>query len=663
MRTLKTSIRKEVEKPIRTLMIIAILILGIVGVFLSFMSTRKTLERNLVVLSEFASQAVGKEFSGAMNVVEISGTIARLSNTETAWESKKEILDGFQSKYNWVEYILSDADGNDVSGEGKHPDPAMHQQAMAEGEVVIVDPVYDSAYGGFTITICAPLWEGGLRNTRVVGSVTAVVDGAELCDIMSDLSVGDGGFAYILDGEGKLIAHSDSNQAIEGRNLISQARSSGKWSKHAEYEQEMVNQKSGFGQYYDEDTKESRLMSYVPIDLNNWSVAISVPYMDYLDEVLISIGLTAVLMVVMISMAVTVGKRVGNQITKPIEECAKRLQLLAEGDLDTPIPDMNTEDETLWLADSTKLIVDKMNEIITDIQYLLREMSEGNFVVRSKIGVEAYVGGFNQIIQSIRTLNTRLRDTLKEINEGSHQVEAGAVQMAESAQNLAEGATDQSGSVQELLANITDVTRHVESNNEATEQVYDHAAKVVEEARIGQEKMQELSDAMVRIEESSMQISRIIENIEEIASETNLLSLNAAIEAARAGEAGRGFSVVADQIRKLAEQSAESAVDTRELISTSIEVVNTGGQITKDTAEYLLKVIEGIQEIMEAMEAVRESSNKQAVVIKDIEGSVQEISQVVENNSATAEESSATSEELSAQAENLGNLIGRFRIE
>ncbi len=661
MRTLKTSIRKEVEKPIRMLMIVAILILGVVGVFLSFMSTRKTLERNLVVLSEFASQAVGKEFAGAMNVVEISGTIARLSNTETTWESKKEILDGFKNKYNWVEYILSDADGNDVSGEGKHPDNEMHQKAMG-AEVVIVDPVYDSAFGGFTITICAPLWEGGMRDTKVVGSVTAVVDGAELCDIMSDLSVGDGGFAYMLDGEGKLIAHSDSNKAIDGRNLISQAKSSGKWSKHAEYEQEMVDQKSGFGHYTDEDTKESRLISYVPIELNNWSVAISVPYMDYLDEVFISLGLTLVLMVVMILLAITVGKRIGNQITKPIEACAKRLQLLAEGDLDTPIPDINTEDETLWLADSTKLIVDKMNQIITDIQYLLAEMSGGNFVVRSKIGIEAYVGGFNQIIQSMRTLNIRLRDTLKEINEGSRQVEAGAIHMAESAQNLAEGATEQSGSVQELLANITDVTRHVENNNEATEQVYDHAAKVVEEARIGQEKMQELSDAMVRIEESSMQISRIIENIEEIASETNLLSLNAAIEAARAGEAGRGFSVVADQIRKLAEQSAESAVDTRELISTSIDVVNSGGQITKDTAAYLMKVIEGIKEIMEAMEAVRESSNKQAVVIKDIEESVQEISQVVENNSTTAEESSATSEELSAQAENLGNLISRFKI-
>lgn len=662
MKTIKTSIRKKVERPVMILMAGAILVLGICGSVLNLVGVQATLSRNLPVIAEFATQAVSKELTGAISVVEVSGSIARLSSSESSWASKEEILDGFQKKYNWLKWILRDADGNDMSPWKMEYDATLHLMAM-EGETVISDPQYDTSAGRFVIVVCTPLWDKGLRDTKIVGTVTAVIDGEELCDIMSDLAVGEGGYAYMLDSKGNMVAHTNSEAVLTSSNKIQAAEASGKWSKHARYEQDMVNQGSGYGSYTDADTGEWRLIAYVPVEMNSWSMAISVPYSDYNNTLFLSMFVTLILMALMMLLATAIAKKIGNKITNPIEICAKRLHLLAEGNLSAPVEEIDTDDEILWLAESTKLIVNQMNTIISDIDYLLMEMSKGDFTVHTRIGDDAYVGDFKQLLLSMRQLNTRLKETLSEINEGSRQVEAGALQMAESAQSLAEGATDQAGSVEELLANITDVSGHVEKNNTATNQVYERASKVVEEARIGQQKMEELSAAMEKIEESSNQISHIIENIEEIASETNLLSLNAAIEAARAGEAGKGFSVVADQIRKLAEQSSKSAVDTRELIGTSIEVVNSGGVITKDTAAYLNKVIEGIQEIMDSMENVQESSNKQAAVINDIEMSVQQISQVVESNSASAQEGSATSEELSAQAESLGSLISRFRLE
>ena len=235
--------------------------------------------------------------------------------------------------------------------------------------------------------------------------------------------------------------------------------------------------------------------------------------------------------------------------------------------------------------------------------------------------------------------------------------------MAESAQTLAEGATDQAGAVEELLAAIADVTDHVEENNRITDEAHARVEMVVSEAKVGQAKMRDLDIAMQRIEETSNHIGNIIENIEDIASQTNLLSLNAAIEAARAGEAGKGFAVVAEQIRKLAEQSAESAVDTRKLIEASIMEINSGGAMTRDTTEYLNKVIYGLDDILTAMSDIRDASDKQSEAMKEIEQNIEQISQVVESNSASAQESSATSEELSAQAENLNSIVGRFQLE
>ena len=184
-------------------------------------------------------------------------------------------------------------------------------------------------------------------------------------------------------------------------------------------------------------------------------------------------------------------------------------------------------------------------------------------------------------------------------------------------------------------------------------------AKKADDSR---EQMTELVSAMNRIDETSKKIENIISDIENIASETNLLSLNAAIEAARAGEAGRGFAVVAEQIRKLAEQSAQSAVDTRTLIEGSLREVDDGNLAAESAAGAIEEVVEGIKNIAEASNRLSETLNEQAKAMNQAEAGVNQISEVVQSNSAAAQESSATSEELSAQATTLSDLVGRFTL-
>ena len=167
---------------------------------------------------------------------------------------------------------------------------------------------------------------------------------------------------------------------------------------------------------------------------------------------------------------------------------------------------------------------------------------------------------------------------------------------------------------------------------------------------------------MERISSTSMEIQNIIGSIEDIASQTNLLSLNASIEAARAGEAGKGFAVVADQIGKLAGDSAKAAVNTRDLIEKSLQEIENGNQITEKTVAALNEILEAMNSFADVAKTSSTNSSEQADMLKQIEQGIEQISGVIQSNSASAEETSATSQELSAQSEGLKNLVGRFKL-
>lgn len=376
-------------------------------------------------------------------------------------------------------------------------------------------------------------------------------------------------------------------------------------------------------------------------------------------------GLVSIILMILIGTgAVAFSNVIRTTITgimlKPIQELEGAAEKLKAGQLDVEI-NYESPDELGKLAGNFRQACKTLEVIVQDTSYLLGEMAEGNFNVSSN-NAQIYIGNFRQQYESISKLKHELSDTLTQINEASEQVAAGSDQLAGGAQALAEGATDQAGAVEELTATVESVSGIAETGAQTAADAYQNVLTAVDNAGKSREDLKALTDAMERISSTSMEIQNIIGSIEDIASQTNLLSLNASIEAARAGEAGKGFAVVADQIGKLAGDSAKAAVNTRDLIEKSLQEIENGNQITEKTVAALNEILEAMNSFADVAKTSSTNSSEQADMLKQIEQGIEQISGVIQSNSASAEETSATSQELSAQSEGLKNLVGRFKL-
>ena len=375
---------------------------------------------------------------------------------------------------------------------------------------------------------------------------------------------------------------------------------------------------------------------------------------------LVSVVMTLVITVLGALLAFRRGSRIASAISAPIKEIEQASGQLAEGRLNVNIA-YQEEDELGSLAESMRSACSFMQNVIADTDYMMKEMANGNFAVKTQ-NEEVYVGDFRGILESMQQLGGQLSETLGEIHEYSNRVAMGAQQLAEGAQSLAEGTIDQTNAVEELKHMLGDITASSGSAVNMTEQSYGQALEFQAVAETGRSEMTELLRAMEAISKTSGQIEKIITEIEDIADQTNLLSLNASIEAARAGESGRGFAVVADQIGRLAAESGQSAIRTRQLIQNTMAEIEGGNEITKRTSETLVQVVDGINLLAEQMKQVNAGVAEQAGFVHTMENGVAKIAEVIEMNAASAQESSATSEELSAQAENLEALVVKFNV-
>ena len=652
------SIRKKITVCLMATVLIALLAVGGTSIALNYRSTVATVDQMLSETAVLAAERVEQELTAYKNVATDTGCVSQLSDRTVSLDVKRSIIDERAAMHGFQRGNVIGADGVSIFDGKDYSDREYVQQAL-QGNVYVSEPLISKITGELSIMVAAPLYEAGSPDGQIAGVVYFVPTETFLNDIVSSIQVSPNCRAYMINKNGDTIADV-TLETITTQNVEQEAQSDRSLKSLAAIHARMRQGENGFGSF---NTAEGpRYAAYAPVGgTDGWSVAVTAMKKDYLTDTYASMLLNGLVMLVSIAASVVVAMKLSTNISVPMRACCERMKLLVEGDLTSPVPQASGQDETAELTRSTADMVKGLNTIINDIGYLLTQMADKNFDIQSP-NRDAYVGGFESILLSMRNLKLALSGTMRQIDAAAGQVSAASGQVSTSAQTLSEGAMEQASSVEELAATITDISNSAKTTAAAAEEAGRFVNQAGGQLGVSIEYVKELNTAMEKISSSSEEIGKIIAAIENIAFQTNILALNAAVEAARAGTAGKGFSVVADEVRNLAAKSDEAAKATKELIEGSIAAVTEGGRVVEQVTASLEQTSVYAGHVTTQMDIVVQAVHDQTAAIAQVTEGVDQISAVVQTNSATAEESAAASEELSAEAASLKQLVDEFTL-
>lgn len=357
-----------------------------------------------------------------------------------------------------------------------------------------------------------------------------------------------------------------------------------------------------------------------------------------------------------------IGRIITNSITEPVKQIDAAVASLRKGELsNVEMLTYESEDEFGDTIRNLKEAMGILADYVSEISVEVKAIAQGD-LTRNGDDITDFLGDFSELKTSLLYILKRFNSTLTEISNLAEQVSSNSSEVENASKSLADGATEQAGVIEELNATIDTVVDMAEDTAKETQNASARVKASANKANEEKEKMNELLTEMEHITEISKEIGNIITDIEDIASQTNLLSLNASIEAARAGEAGKGFAVVADQIGKLAADSAKSAVNTRDLIDKTLVEIEKGNTITRTTADAFNQIITDMESFAELAENTMEKANSQAESLEQIGQGIEQLSGVVQGNAASSEENTAISINLAEGAAKMHDRVNIFKL-
>ena len=565
------------------------------------------------------------------NIINIANTDSE--NVMAVWisdlDSSTLTSDGFTSGEDW-----------DITSRGWY-------RCITEKQTILTEPYIDSSTGKMVLSAASPVYD---EAGNVLGAVGMDISLEHITEIMSEYKIGRHGYILLLSENGTLLYHPQTD--IIQKNIkdidISPNVINAITSKRDEFLKYKSDGSTNYGfLHHTGDT------GYIVLSCMSFSEY-------YTMLIIIIIALISIFAIGIILIAYRIKKSAIN-LTKPILELNHTAQQLAAGNLDVNL-NITSKNEIGELGTSFQKTVDRLKEYIIYIDEtseVLSQIADGKLSIHLK---NDYVGEFQKIKTALLNISDSMNQVMVGINKSSDQVSIGAAELATASQVLAEGAEEQAASIEQLSATTNNLADQVENSRKEAEISAQATAQTTTMIEQNQEKMKLMMDAMNKIHQTSQQVVGIIQTIEDISSQTNLLSLNASIEAARAGEAGKGFAVVADEIGKLALESSRAANTTKELIELSIKEIDKGNTIAASAMNSLKESVSAVDHVNEMIQKTAENAAIQAENMKQLRVGIEEITHSIQDNSAASQETSATSEELASQAEILNKMVQKFEI-
>jgi methyl-accepting chemotaxis protein len=535
--------------------------------------------------------------------------------------------------------------------ETDNADSAYYFGAKNSGKPFITEP-FSYSYNGVpsnVYSICIPLFEGGASGGTCIGVVGADITLDSANALINGATVLDNGYLFLLTGQDMVVTHPNADYVLGSGTAISFLAGT------ESHIQEAVNSGTSWN-----GSSHGQKLYMVPVTTGdvptNWVMCGVLSTFEYYSSAITLIGIIVVFGLVILVLIAYVVYRLITRSLQPLGGLVDTAHKIALGDtksIDLVSCPADTKDEIEILSNAFLKMVQSV-ELQTK---LLSQIASGDYSLTAKKRSEADTMG-----EALNQMLDAMNETFENIRASASEVQIGADQIATAATSLADGSTKQAITVEELSGSINKIAEVTQESSDKSADAAQFVTNITKTTEISKKQMIELTNTMGEIRKSSDNIRTVIKAINDIASQTNLLALNAAIEAARAGEAGKGFAVVADEVRDLAGKSADAAKESSALIEASIQNAASGDQIVAETAKSLHEISDGIEHASTLFTEIAATAREQSQQIVTIHNAVSQVSEIVQNNAAISEESAAASQELTAQVHLLNGSIQRYKL-